>query len=134
MLPRRPSCWLRSSPLMRSLSFRSSLRPALPCCSATDSPASCTTTVTGALLTPLGVSKAPVTVVVQLAGESVAEQQGNAGRKLDRNERERIKGELRNQQEGLRGSIESLGGSVVAHYQGAYNGIKVRIAADRAKE
>jgi len=84
--------------------------------------------------TPLGVSKAPVTVVVQLAGESVAEQQGNAGRKLDRNERERIKGDLRNQQEGLRGSIESLGGSVVAHYQGAYNGIKVRIAADRAKE
>ena len=84
--------------------------------------------------TPLGVSKAPVTVVVQLAGESVAEQQGNAGRKLERNEKERIKGELRNQQEGLRGSIESLGGSVVAHYQGAYNGIKVRIAADRAKE
>jgi len=30
--------------------------------------------------TPLGVSNAPVTVVVQLAGDSVAEQQGNAGR------------------------------------------------------
>src|SRR5207302_1649771 len=84
--------------------------------------------------TPLGVSKAPVTVVVQLAGESVAEQQGNAGRKLERNEKERSRGELRNQQEGLRGSIESLGGSVAAHYQAAYNGIKVRIAADRAKE
>src|SRR5882762_7966025 len=84
--------------------------------------------------TPLGVSQAPVTVVVQLAGDSVAEQQGNAGRKLDRNEKDRIKGQLKSQQDGLRGSIESLGGTVVAHYQAAYNGIKVRIAHDRVNE
>jgi len=83
---------------------------------------------------PLGVSKAPVTVVVQLAGDSVAEQQGYAGRKLERGEKDRIKGQLRSQQDGLRGSIESLGGTVVAHYQAAYNGIKVRIAHDRVKE
>src|SRR5467141_2051761 len=83
---------------------------------------------------PLGVSKAPVTVVVQLAGDSVAEQQGNAGRKLERGEKDRIKGQLRSQQDGLRGSIESLGGTVVAHYQAAYNGIKVRIAHDRVNE
>src|SRR3989454_634390 len=83
---------------------------------------------------PLGVSKAPVTVVVQLAGDSVAEQQGSAGRKLDRDEKERIKGQLRSQQDGLHGSIESLGGTVVASYQVAYNGIKVRIAHDRVKE
>src|SRR6266513_3754966 len=37
-------------------------------------------------------------------------------------------------QNGLRGSIESLGGTVVGHSQAAYNGIKVRIAHDRAKE
>jgi len=84
--------------------------------------------------TPLGVSKREITVVVQLAGESVAEQQGRAGRRFDRSEKERIKGQLRNQQDGLRGSIESLGGTVVGHYQAAYNGIKVRIAHDRAKE
>src|SRR2546427_10826498 len=84
--------------------------------------------------TPLGVSNAPVTVVVQLAGDSVAEQQGNAGRKLDRSEKDRIKGSLKSQQDGLRGSIESLGGTVVANYQAAYNGIKVRIAHDRVKE
>jgi subtilisin family serine protease len=84
--------------------------------------------------TPLGVSQAHVTVVVQLAGDSVAEQQANTGRKLDRDEKERIKGQLKNQQEGLRGSIESLGGTVVANYRAAYNGIKVRIAADRTKE
>src|SRR2546427_804572 len=84
--------------------------------------------------TPLGVSKAPVTVVVQLAGDSVAEQQGYAGRKLERGEKDRIKGSLRSQEDGLRGSIESLGGTVVASYQAAYNGIKVRIAHDRVKE
>jgi subtilisin family serine protease len=84
--------------------------------------------------TPLGVSQREVTVVVQLAGESMAEQQGNAGRRLERSEKDRIKGQLRSQQDGLRGSIESLGGTVVANYQAAYNGIKVRIAHDRAKE
>src|SRR5881396_1532784 len=84
--------------------------------------------------TPLGVSKAPVTVVVQLAGDSVAEQQANAGRKLDRDEKERIKSQLKSQHDGLRGSIESLGGTVIANYRAAYNGIKVRIAGDRVKE
>jgi minor extracellular serine protease Vpr len=84
--------------------------------------------------TPLGVSQAPVTVVVQLAGDSVAEQQANAGRKLDRSEKDQIKGQLKSQQDGLRGSIESLGGDVIANYQVAYNGMKVRIAADRMKE
>jgi subtilisin family serine protease len=84
--------------------------------------------------TPLGVSKAPVTVVVQLAGDSVAEQQANAGRRLDRDEKERIKSQLKSQHDGMRGSIEGLGGTVVANYRAAYNGIKVRIAGDRVKE
>src|SRR6266705_237874 len=84
--------------------------------------------------TPLGVSKAPVTVVVQLAGDSVAEHQANTGRKLDRDEKERIKGQLKSQHDGLRGSIENLGGTVVANYRAAYNGIRVRIAGDRVKE
>src|SRR5258706_7428119 len=84
--------------------------------------------------TPLGVSKAPVTVVVQVAGDSVAEQQANGGRKLDRDEKERIKGQLKSQHDGLRGSIEGLGGTVLANYRAAYNGIKVRIAGDRVKE
>src|SRR5256885_1417340 len=48
--------------------------------------------------TPLGVSKREITVVVQLAGDSVAEQQGNAGRRLSRDEKDRAKGHLRNQQ------------------------------------
>ena len=82
--------------------------------------------------TPLGVSKREVTVVVQLAGESVAEQQGNAGRKLERSEKDQIKAQLRGQQDGVRAIIEAMGGRVVAQYQAAYNGMKVRIAQDAA--
>ena len=84
--------------------------------------------------TPLGVKKREVTVVVQLTGASVAEQQASAGRKLERSEKDEIKGQLRGQQTGLRQSIEGLGGRVVAQYQAAYNGIKVRIAQDRVQD
>jgi minor extracellular serine protease Vpr len=83
---------------------------------------------------PLGISNAPVTVVVQLAGDSVAVQQANAGRKLSREEKDRIKRQLKTQQQALRGSIESLGGTVLGSYQVSYNGIKVRIARDKMGE
>src|SRR6185503_8974063 len=84
--------------------------------------------------TPLGISRKPVTVVLQLAEESVAERQGNAGRKLDHAEKQQIKAALRARQDGLRGAIESRGGSVLAQYQAAYNGIKVSIGRDRVAE
>jgi minor extracellular serine protease Vpr len=81
--------------------------------------------------TPLGVSKAPVTVVIQLSGEPVALHQERAGRKLDRADKERIKGALKSQQDALRGSIEAMGGRVLAQFQSSYNGIKVRVGRDR---
>src|SRR4051812_30960028 len=65
--------------------------------------------------TPLGLSRQEVTVVVQLAGASVAEQQGDAGRKLTDAEKRNAKAALRNQQEGVRSAIEGRGGRVVAH-------------------
>jgi minor extracellular serine protease Vpr len=86
------------------------------------------------VFTPLGVSKQLATVVVQLAGDPVAVQQGNAGRRFARDEKERIKDEIRGRQNALRGSIESLGGRVVATYQASYNGIKVRIAHDKVEQ
>ncbi|HZQ37437.1 MAG TPA: S8 family serine peptidase, partial [Dehalococcoidia bacterium] len=84
--------------------------------------------------TPLGVSRQQVTVVLQLAGASVAEQQGDAGRKFTDSEKRSAKAALRGQQDGLRPSIASLGGTVVADYQAAYNGMKVRIARDRVAQ
>jgi len=81
--------------------------------------------------TPLGVSKQPVTVVLQLTGASVAEQQGDAGRRFSDSEKRSAKAQLRSQQDGVRAGVEGLGGTVVAQYQAAYNGIKVRISRDR---
>jgi subtilisin family serine protease len=84
--------------------------------------------------TPVGLNTQPVNVVVQLAGDPVAVQQGNAGRKLSKAEKDQIKGQLKGAQDSLRGSIASLGGTVVAQYQVAYNGIKVRIAANKTDQ
>jgi len=81
--------------------------------------------------TPLGVSNQQVTVVLQLTGASVAEQQGDAGRKFSDSEKRSAKALLRSQQDGVRAGVEGLGGTVVAQYQAAYNGIKVRISRDR---
>jgi subtilisin family serine protease len=82
---------------------------------------------------PLGVGQ-PVTVVVQLSGDPVAVQQGNAGRKLSKSEKDQIKSQLKGAQDSLRASIESLGGTVLANYQASYNGVKVRIARDKVDQ
>jgi subtilisin family serine protease len=81
---------------------------------------------------PLGINTAQTTVVVQLAADPVAVAQANAGRKLSKQEKEQIKARLKGAQNGLRGSIEGLGGKVLGTYQSAYNGMKVRIAGDKA--
>jgi len=81
--------------------------------------------------TPLGVGKQPVTVVLELAGDPVAVHQEAAGRKLQRAEKEQIKAGLRAAQNGLQPNVQGLGGTVLANYQAAYNGMKVRIAADK---
>src|SRR2546423_4758157 len=79
---------------------------------------------------PPGICLNPVPVVINMTGNSVAERQGTAGRRLGRAEKDAIKAQLRSQQDALRAGIEGLGGSVLATYQSAYNGIKVRIARD----
>jgi subtilisin family serine protease len=72
-----------------------------------------------------------MTVVLKLSGDPVAVVQAAAGRDLSKSEREAIKSQLKAKQDGLRGGIANLGGTVLADYQSAYNGIKVRI--DRSK-
>ena len=83
---------------------------------------------------PIGLSKQPVTVVVQLAGDPVAVQQANAGRKLERAEREQIKAQLRSAQSSVQSSVVGMGGTVLANYQASYNGVKVRIARDKVNQ
>lgn len=83
------------------------------------------------VVTPLGVGNQMVTVVLRLTGSSVAERQGDAGRKLSGDEKKQIKDGLKGQQNSLLGTIAGLGGTVIATYQSSYNGIKVRIARDK---
>src|SRR5262245_13977632 len=80
---------------------------------------------------PLGAGKGAVTLVLELAGDPVAVQQANAGRKLTKAEKDAIKVQLKGPQAQLKGSIAALGGQVLGEYQVSYNGIKVRIGRDK---
>ncbi len=86
------------------------------------------------VVTPVGIANAQTTLVLKLTGDSVAETQANAGRRLSSSEKDQIKGKLKGQQDALRGSIEGLGGKVVAQYQSSYNGIKVRVSREKAAQ
>jgi subtilisin family serine protease len=83
---------------------------------------------------PFGVGKDAITVVVQLTGDPVTIQQANAGRKLTKPEKDQAKAALKAPQDALAASITSLGGTILANYQVAYNGIKVLIARDNVAQ
>jgi minor extracellular serine protease Vpr len=73
-----------------------------------------------------------VTVVLKLDEAPVAVVRGAArDRKLPEATEAEIVDRLSRRQNGLRGTIEAMGGNVLATYQHAYNGIKVRISASR---
>jgi minor extracellular serine protease Vpr len=72
------------------------------------------------------------TVVVELSGDSVAVFQANApGNQLSQDVVESVSNELKIAQRPVVAQIESSGGNVMATYQHAMNGIKVRIPASR---
>jgi minor extracellular serine protease Vpr len=79
---------------------------------------------------PLGVDDArAINVMLELRGDPVAVVESRApNRELSRQQRDAIKRELKGRQDALRGPIAEHGGRVLAQYQAAYNGIKVRIA------
>ena len=77
--------------------------------------------------TPVGLRDAKTTVILQLAGDPVTVAEANAGREFDKAEKSSMKANLKAKQDALRGDIEALGGQVLADYQVAYNGVKVRV-------
>ncbi len=79
--------------------------------------------------TPRGLSNEPVNVMVQLAGETVAEVMAEQGQ-LTAGQKQDIKAALSARQDAIKPAIQGLGGQVLADYQVAYNGIKVRISAE----
>jgi subtilisin family serine protease len=74
---------------------------------------------------------ARTTVVLKMAGDSVAAAQKKSGTKLDDAQREQVRGELKSRQDAIDGAIQANGGTVVAKYQDAYNGVKVQVPANR---
>ena len=73
-----------------------------------------------------------VDVMVELSGDPVAVVQAKAGSPLTASQRTAVKTKLRKAQDALSGGISAKGGKVVATMQSAYNGIRVRIAANKA--
>ena len=80
---------------------------------------------------PRSLSSEPTIVVAKLRGNSVAEAQAAAGRKLTGSEKNQIKGQLKASQDALVPQIQAAGGTVLAQFQGALNGIKVQIAGSK---
>jgi len=84
------------------------------------------------VIAPLGLSNQPQTVIVQLAGDPVTVADANAATAFTQGEWNSHRDQLRSQQAPVASQIRSLGGQVLASYQLAYNGIKVRIAGSKA--
>src|SRR4051794_36403747 len=70
---------------------------------------------------PLGLGAAQ-DVVVQLAGDPVTVVEADSGTKLSKAEKNAVRDQLKASQDALKGSIASLGGTVLDSYQFAYNG------------
>jgi minor extracellular serine protease Vpr len=76
---------------------------------------------------PLALDRTPTTVVAILSGDSVANAQAKAGRRLTREEKNAIKTQRATEQAASRASIEGTGGRVIGSFQSALNGLKVSI-------
>jgi subtilisin family serine protease len=85
-------------------------------------------------MTPLGLEQTPATFVVQLEGNSVAEVQAERGQPLSEAEEAQIKAQLEAQQASVKPQLEAAGAQVLADYQSAINGIKVRAGHDKVAQ
>ena len=77
--------------------------------------------------TPYGLRNEQATVVVQLADRPVTVVEADTAGSLTKAEESAIEADLKGKQNALRGDIQALGGQVLAGYQYAYNGVKVKI-------
>src|SRR4029079_201354 len=80
---------------------------------------------------PRSLSAESTIVVVQLSDKSVAEAQADAGRKLTKAEKDQIKNQLKGNQDSIKPQIHAAGGTILAQFQSALNGIKVQTVAPK---
>jgi minor extracellular serine protease Vpr len=86
------------------------------------------------VFTPVGISTKPTTVVVELSGDPITVADADAANPLSQGQKDSIRSQLKSQQAPVAQQIQSLGGTVIASYQAAYNGFKVQIAANKAAQ
>jgi subtilisin family serine protease len=86
------------------------------------------------VFTPLGVGNAMTTVVVELAGDPVTVAQAKAAAAFTKGQKEQLRDQLRATQIPVENELRARGGRVLGNYQHAYNGVKVRIEAGKARE
>ena len=82
--------------------------------------------------TPLGLSTTPETLVVQLSGDPITVAEADAASPLTDSQKSSRRSQLRQAQAPVEAQIRAKGGTVVASYQNAYNGIKVRMSPRQA--
>lgn len=71
-------------------------------------------------------------VIIEVSGATVAEREADArkqGRDLSKAEKQQIRQELEQRQQGVKERIRSVGGAVLFDYQDAYNGVAAKVAA-----
>jgi len=126
---RRPNAAAISLTLVVALSLAAPASAAGPTAGSVD-PGSVTTVDKPAHL-PLGLNGSVVDVVVRLKGQSAAEVQASLGRRLTKAEDTSIARSLKVGQDAQKRAIARSGGKVVAQFQHALDGMRVRIAADK---
>jgi minor extracellular serine protease Vpr len=77
-------------------------------------------------------SHKPVDVMVQMKGDPVAAAEAKADRTFSKSERSNVKQKLRKAQDAIGDDISAKGGKVMSQLQTAYNGMRVRIAGNKA--
>jgi len=87
---------------------------------------------------PFGISNKPMTVMVQVGGNPIAaaeaESKDSGKGALTRAEKQALRDQLKAKQAPVAQNVQAIGGTVLASYQAAYNGLKVRIASRKGPD
>jgi subtilisin family serine protease len=73
------------------------------------------------------MSTKPMTVMLQMAGQSVGAANAASGGKLSKAQKDALRASLKGKQDAVTGSVKQKGGKVIGELQDAYNGILVQI-------
>ncbi len=82
----------------------------------------------------LSTDRRPTSVIVQLAGNPVTVVDANAPQPMTKTQRAQVQANLKQKQAPIADDVRARGGTVLAAYQLAYNGLRVSIAANKVAQ